>query len=39
MQTTTPAVSIRNLRKSFGSLEVLKGVNLDAAEGDVISIL
>lgn len=35
----TPAVSINNLRKSFGSLEVLKGVSLKANEGDVISIL
>ena len=33
------AVSVRNLRKSFGSLEVLKGVSLEAREGDVISIL
>src|SRR4051794_17966507 len=32
-------VSVRNLRKSFGSLEVLKGVSLEAREGDVISIL
>jgi octopine/nopaline transport system ATP-binding protein len=36
---TVPAVSITNLRKSFGSLEVLKGVSLKANEGDVISIL
>ena len=34
-----PAVSVENLRKSFGSLEVLKGVSLSAKEGDVISIL
>lgn len=33
------AVSVSNLRKSFGSLEVLKGVNLKAQDGDVISIL
>jgi octopine/nopaline transport system ATP-binding protein len=33
------AVSVRNLRKSFGQLEVLKGVSLEAHEGDVISIL
>ena len=33
------AVSVNNLRKSFGSLEVLKGVSLSAREGDVISIL
>ncbi|MFL4996478.1 MAG: histidine/lysine/arginine/ornithine ABC transporter ATP-binding protein, partial [Microvirga sp.] len=32
-----PAVSVNNLRKSFGSLEVLKGVSLGAKEGDVIS--
>jgi octopine/nopaline transport system ATP-binding protein len=35
----TPAVSIRNLRKSFGALEVLKGISFDAREGEVISIL
>jgi octopine/nopaline transport system ATP-binding protein len=41
--TTEPpnacAVSARNLRKRFGALEVLKGISLDAHEGDVISIL
>jgi octopine/nopaline transport system ATP-binding protein len=36
---TAPAVSVDNLRKSFGSLEVLKGVSLSANDGDVISIL
>ncbi|MBV8428706.1 MAG: ATP-binding cassette domain-containing protein, partial [Hyphomicrobiales bacterium] len=35
----TPAIVIRDLHKSFGSLEVLKGVSLDAAEGEVISII
>jgi octopine/nopaline transport system ATP-binding protein len=34
-----PAVSVRNLSKRFGNLEVLKGISLDAHEGDVISIL
>jgi octopine/nopaline transport system ATP-binding protein len=33
------AVDIRDLRKSFGALEVLKGVSLGARQGDVISIL
>ena len=33
------AVSAHNLRKRFGALEVLKGISLDAHEGDVISIL
>ena len=33
------ALSVENLYKSFGSLEVLKGVSLSARQGDVISIL
>ncbi|MBZ7926520.1 ATP-binding cassette domain-containing protein [Ensifer adhaerens] len=37
--STTPAVSIRNLRKSFGAFEVLKGISFDAREGEVISVL
>jgi octopine/nopaline transport system ATP-binding protein len=36
---TPPAVSARKLCKRFGSLEVLRGLSLDAHEGDVISIL
>jgi len=32
-------VSIQNLRKSFGENEVLKGISLEAKEGDVIAIL
>jgi octopine/nopaline transport system ATP-binding protein len=35
----TSAITVVNMRKSFGSLEVLKGVSLTAHEGDVISIL
>jgi octopine/nopaline transport system ATP-binding protein len=34
-----PAVRLTRLRKSFGLLEVLKGVSLEAHEGDVVSIL
>jgi octopine/nopaline transport system ATP-binding protein len=34
-----PAVSVRNLHKSYGALEVLRGVSLDAHVGDVIAIL
>jgi octopine/nopaline transport system ATP-binding protein len=37
--TAPPAVEIRDLRKSFGSLEVLKGVSLAAQDGDVLAIL
>ena len=33
------ALSVNALKKSFGSLQVLKGISLDAHEGDVISIL
>ena len=36
---TACAVSLRGIRKSFGALEVLKGVSLDAHDGEVISIL
>jgi octopine/nopaline transport system ATP-binding protein len=37
--TAVPAVRLTDLRKSFGPLEVLKGVSLEAHEGDVVSIL
>ncbi|MQB44773.1 ATP-binding cassette domain-containing protein [Rhizobium sp. ICMP 5592] len=39
MTDTAPALSVRNLHKSFGTVEVLKGISLDAQQGDVISIL
>ena len=32
-------ISVRNLKKSFGSVEVLKGVNLDIAEKEVVVIM
>ncbi len=39
-QATRPeAIRIENLRKSFGSLEVLKGVSMTAHEGDVVAII
>lgn len=34
-----PIVSINNVRKSFGALEVLKGVSLDVMKGEVICII
>ncbi|MFT4180922.1 MAG: ATP-binding cassette domain-containing protein [Rhizobium sp.] len=38
--TATPiALSVRDMHKSFGPVEVLKGISLDALEGDVVSIL
>ena len=35
----TPALVVTDLHKSFGSLEVLKGVSLSAANGDVITMI
>ena len=32
-------LQVRNLKKSFGTLEVLKGVDLDVNKGDVVAIL
>ena len=34
-----PIVSIKDVHKSFGSLEVLKGVSLDVKKGEVICII
>lgn len=33
------ALSVRDIHKSFGPIEVLKGISLEAREGDVVSIL
>jgi len=37
--TSTPVIEIRNLHKSYGSLEVLKGVDIRAEAGQVISLI
>ena len=39
MAVKEPALLVRNLHKSFGDLEVLKGVSLKAHEGDVIAMI
>ena len=36
---TTPSIEIKNIRKSFGSLNVLNGISFSATKGDVIAIL
>ena len=36
---TAPALAVNDLHKSFGSLEVLKGVSLTASNGDVIAMM
>ena len=35
----TPILRVNNLHKSFGKLEVLKGVNIDIYKGDAIAII
>jgi octopine/nopaline transport system ATP-binding protein len=37
--TTPLALSVKDMHKSFGTVEVLKGVSLEAHEGEVVSIL
>ena len=39
MPAETPALTVDKMHKSFGQLEVLRGVSLTANDGDVISIL
>lgn len=38
-ETQTPVIDIRNLHKSYGQLEVLKGVDLVAPRGHVVSLI
>jgi len=39
MDNIKPIISIRNLTKSFGKNEVLKGINLDVYPGEVVCII
>ena len=39
MSTATPVISFNNLRKSYGSLEVLRGITASLYKGDVASII
>ncbi|MFM2356967.1 MAG: hypothetical protein RLZZ528_2703, partial [Pseudomonadota bacterium] len=39
MTTASPILSLRNIRKSFGSIEVLHGVDLDIRPGEVVALL
>ena len=38
-KTTTSMIQVKELRKSFGSNEVLRGINLDVAEGEVVCVI
>jgi ABC-2 type transport system ATP-binding protein len=37
--TTTPAIRVRGVEKSFGDLHVLRGVDLDVAAGSIVALL
>ncbi len=37
--TGNTVLSVRDVRKNYGALEVLKGISLDARQGDVISVI
>ena len=37
--SSTPKLSLRNVRKSFGTNTVLDGIDLDVAEGEVITLI
>ncbi|KAE9627546.1 amino acid ABC transporter ATP-binding protein [Parasedimentitalea maritima] len=39
MTDETPVLEIRNLHKSYGELEVIKGVDITAHRGDVVSLI
>ncbi|HKJ95181.1 MAG TPA: ATP-binding cassette domain-containing protein [Gammaproteobacteria bacterium] len=39
MTETESALEVRDIRKHFGDLEVLRGIDLAAAKGDVISLI
>jgi polar amino acid transport system ATP-binding protein len=39
VSSETPVIEIRNLHKSYGNLEVLKGVDLVAPRGHVVSLI
>ena len=39
MKPDTPVIEIRNLHKAYGALEVIKGVDITAHKGDVVSLI
>lgn len=36
---STNVITLRNIHKSFGTLEVLKGIDIDIARGEIVSIV
>jgi polar amino acid transport system ATP-binding protein len=39
VENQTPVIEIRDLHKSYGDLEVLKGIDIAANKGDVVSLI
>ena len=39
MTEAAPLVQIRDIHKSFGALEVLKGIDFDVNEGQVVTLI
>jgi ABC-type histidine transport system ATPase subunit len=39
LEASTPAIDVHDIHKSFGNVEVLKGVSMTAHKGDVISMM
>ena len=37
--TTEPIIQVKNLKKSFGSLQVLKGINTEVEKGEVVVVI
>ena len=37
--TEQPVISVKNLHKSFGKLNVLEGININIHKGDVVAII
>lgn len=39
MTKITPSLDVRNLRKSFGTFEALKGIDLEVSQGELVFVL
>ena len=39
IKSSTPVIELKDIHKSFGTLEVLKGITLNAKRGDVIALI
>lgn len=39
LEAAQPALLVEGVHKSYGALQVLKGISLEASKGDVVSII